>query len=331
MIKRIAPALVLLILAPVSAEYLSGYDDSTGNLSELLGGLVIFAPLYGGAALIIREVTRRAGRGWPTMLLLGLAFGVLQAGLIDHSMFNPSYRDIEYWDDLFAPTYVPALGISFGPALSFATGHMIWSIGAPIAVVEALVPTRRTTPWLGKLATSIVVVGFVLAAWFVVVWHLETEAFLPSVGQLIGAAMVVIGLVVAAFALRRHSRPSSEHPTANPWLVGAVVFATLGVRPLVDFGWLGFALNIALLAISGVVVARWSARTGWSPAHHLAIAGGALLGNAATAFATEPIGNVSASAKLAHNTAAVVGVIALVALAAYRLRAADTHRTVETK
>jgi hypothetical protein len=96
MLRRIAPALGLLVLAPVCAEYLAGYDDSTGNLSELLGGLFLFAPLYGGAALIIREVTGRTGRGWPAMLPLGLAFGVLQAGLIDHSMFNPSYRDIDY-------------------------------------------------------------------------------------------------------------------------------------------------------------------------------------------------------------------------------------------
>lgn len=331
MLRRIAPALGLLVLAPVCAEYLYGYDDSTGNLSALVGNLVIFAPLYGGAALIIREVTRRTGRAWPTMLLLGLAFGVLQAGLIDHSMFNPSYRDIEYWDELFAPTFVPALGLSLNPALSFTTGHMIWSIGAPIAVVEALVPTRSTTPWLGKLGLSAVVAGFVLAAWFVIEWHLQTEAFLPSAAQLIGAAVVVIGLTIAAFALPNHPRSESDRPATTPWLVGAVTFAALYAPNAIDVvmptsqltvRWPGFALHLLLLGGLGVAIARWAARPRWGPTHRLAIAGGALLASTVTAFATQPIGDVSASAKLAHNTVAVLGVIALLTLAVHRLRTA---------
>jgi hypothetical protein len=31
------------------------------------------------------------------MLCLGAAFGLLQAGLIDQSLFNPDYRVIPYW------------------------------------------------------------------------------------------------------------------------------------------------------------------------------------------------------------------------------------------
>jgi hypothetical protein len=336
MLRRIAPALGLLLLAPVCAEYLSGYDDSTGNVAALLEGLFLFAPLYGGAALIIREVTRRTGRGWPAMLLLGLAFGVLQAGLIDHSMFNPSYRDIEYWDESYAPTFVPALGVSVNHLLTFALGHMIWSISAPIALVEALVPARRKTPWLGKLALSVVVVAFVLAAWVVIEWHLQTEAFLPSIGQLIGAAVAVIGLTIAAFALPHRPRSHSDRPAATPWLVGAVTFATLIAPNAIEIAvptsqltatWPGIVLNLLLLATLAIIVARWSARPGWGPTHSLAIAGGALLTSVVTAFATQPIGDVNASVKLAHNLAAVLLVLALLALAAYRLRTVRDHGT----
>jgi len=147
--RRTAPALGLFLLAPITAEYLAAYDDSTGNLGELIGGLFLFAPLYGGAALLIREMTRRTGRGWPTIFLLGLAFGVAQAGLIDHSLFNPAYRDVAGWDEMFQATYVPGVGISLNP-LTFATGHMIFSVAAPIALVEALVPGRARSPWLGR-------------------------------------------------------------------------------------------------------------------------------------------------------------------------------------
>jgi hypothetical protein len=88
----VAPALFLLLFAPVSAEYLIGYDDTIGDPAVLVFGLVIFGPLYGAPAVLIREAARRAGRGWPSMLLLGLAFGLAQAGLIDQSLFNPDYR-----------------------------------------------------------------------------------------------------------------------------------------------------------------------------------------------------------------------------------------------
>lgn len=67
----------VLVGAPITAEYLQAYLTSTGDLIELAFGLVIFAPLYGGAALVIREVAVRTGRdgrefcywpahsGWP--------------------------------------------------------------------------------------------------------------------------------------------------------------------------------------------------------------------------------------------------------------------------
>ena len=65
LLRRIAPAVGLVFLAPLAAEFLLGNLPIT-----LLAGLVLLAPLYGGGALLIREVTRRAGRGVPTMLLL---------------------------------------------------------------------------------------------------------------------------------------------------------------------------------------------------------------------------------------------------------------------
>lgn len=348
MIRRIAPALGLLVLAPVTAEYLYGYDDSTGKVDELVGGLVILGPLYGGVALIIRELTRRTGRGWATMLLLGLGFGVLEAGLIDHSMFNPSYRDIEYWDEMFAPTFVPAVDLNPNLALMFTIGHLIWSVAVPIAIIEAVVPERRTTPWLTNLGLAITVAGFLLAASFVIWWHLEEEEFLPSTGQLIGAATVVVALTVAALSIERRRRPTSDGPRANPWLVGAAALAIFALPTAVELAleltdaswgpwprraraswflidWAGFALNVALLAALAVLLARWSSRTSWGPIHHLAVAGGALLANVVTAFAAEPIGDVTTTAKYAHNTVSMLGVIMLLTFAANTQRARREH------
>ena len=70
------PATGLFLLAPVCAEYLWGYDDSTGHWGVLIGNLIVFSPLYGAPALLIREVARRLGLGWPGILLMAAAFGV---------------------------------------------------------------------------------------------------------------------------------------------------------------------------------------------------------------------------------------------------------------
>ena len=61
-VRRAAPAIFLLVFAPVGAEYLIGYDDITGDLTAMVFGLVIFGPLYGAPAVLIREAARRGSR-----------------------------------------------------------------------------------------------------------------------------------------------------------------------------------------------------------------------------------------------------------------------------
>src|SRR5690554_5346782 len=80
------PALGLFLLAPLVGEFL------LGNLPiSFLGALVAVAPLYGGGALLIREVGRRGGLGWPGLLALCLAFGVVEEAFVTQSLFNQDY------------------------------------------------------------------------------------------------------------------------------------------------------------------------------------------------------------------------------------------------
>jgi hypothetical protein len=74
--RRAAPAIALFFLSPLVAEFLLG-DFTILQLPYLF----LLAPAYGGAAVLIREVSRRAGRGWPTMILLALAYALIEEGL----------------------------------------------------------------------------------------------------------------------------------------------------------------------------------------------------------------------------------------------------------
>jgi hypothetical protein len=51
----------------------------------------VFIPLYGGGAVLIREVVRRRGGGWPAIVVLAAAFGVVEEGLATQSLFNPDH------------------------------------------------------------------------------------------------------------------------------------------------------------------------------------------------------------------------------------------------
>src|ERR1700744_106747 len=102
--RAFLPALALFLTAPLVAEFL------LGNLSlKMLPALIVLAPMYGGGALLIREVVRRAGRGWPTIVVLGMAYAIFEEAYTTQSLFNPNYLHLNL--GLITPAYIPSLGI----------------------------------------------------------------------------------------------------------------------------------------------------------------------------------------------------------------------------
>lgn len=318
------PALGLLLLAPVCAEYLWGYDDSTGHPAALLGSLLVFSPLYGAPALLIREAARRHGLGWPGILLLAAAFGVVQAGIVDQSMWSTDYRDIPYWDDLSEPTYLAPIGLSAYLALTFVGGHVILSIGSPIALVETLSPRRRRDPWLGPVAVWVVALLYAGVSALVLADAHETGEATATWGHLLASTLAAAALVVAAF--RVGSRPAPIVPGAvpSPLLVFALAFVAMGGWVAIPPSRIGTAL-VALLVVAVVlVVRRWSHRGDWSQQHVVALAGGAVVAAGCWAFGNTPIGEVSDAEKYGHNVALLVLVAALSLWSARRARAGWT-------
>src|SRR6266700_2659100 len=154
-LRRRAPALVLFFMAPVIAEFV------IGDLSlRQAGALVVLAPIYGGGAILIREVVRRRGGGWPALLALALAYGVVEEGLLTQSLFNTHYLGLR----LLAYGYVPALGISPVWTVFVLTIHVVWSISIPMALTETIFRERGSRPWLGIPGLVVAGVLYVLGA-----------------------------------------------------------------------------------------------------------------------------------------------------------------------
>ena len=82
MLRRSAPVITLFLLAPLIAEYLLGSLPMA-----MIVILPIMAAMYGSGALLVREIARRKGGGWPMIAVLGLAYGVIEEGLITQWSF----------------------------------------------------------------------------------------------------------------------------------------------------------------------------------------------------------------------------------------------------
>ncbi len=280
----------LFFLSPLVAEYLSG----TTLPIVLIFLIVPLSLYYGSGALLIRELTRRTGRGWPTILLLGLAFGVVEEGVITQSLFNPDYLALNL--HLLDPGYLRALGIGTLWTVFVLGGHMLWSIGAPIEIVEESTGSRRTTPWLGRRGLIVVAVLFVIGCVisFVVTKAEDADApFSASPAQLGVSAAIAVILVVVAFLLPRGERRPAAGQAPSAWLVfAATVIAGAGwglLAGATSLPWWPASVAIALvfLVVLGVQVATWSRRDGWGRWHRLAVAAGALATSGWHAFAME--------------------------------------------
>jgi hypothetical protein len=312
-LHRIAPAAGLFLLAPLVAEFLLGNLPIT-----MLAALLALAPLYGGGALLIRELTRRAGRGVPTMLVLGIAYGLAEEGITTQSLFNPDYAGAH----LLADGFIPALGIA-GPWTLFVLSlHAIWSTTASIVVAEALVRGRRTTPWLrtpGLVVTAVLFVLGIVATTYV---NLAVYPFSPRPAQMAAVVAIVALLVALAFRLPRagDGAPGTAPHPAVVAVIGLVAGAVFFLAGNAVSGWAYVVIVLVMDAGLALAVRRWAARAAWTPLHTLALAGAALLTYAWHSFPESPLTAVAPAVDTFGNAVFTVGAVVVLVLAFARTR-----------
>ena len=310
--RVIAPVLTLFFLAPFVAEFL------LGNMAiDALPAIAVLAPLYGGGALLVREMARRGGGGWRSIFLLALAYGLVEEGLAIQTLFNPNYFGLHLLDE--AP--VPALGMGAWWTLFVLTLHTVWSITVPIAITEALFPARARSPWLGRASLSFVAVLYLAGGALVYVNFHRHDAFRASPAQLAGTVLAIAAAIAAA-RLRRAPPPVDERPPPSPWLVGATALlaglAFMAPHEIIR-GWPLVAWYLGLYAAVAGVLRRWSRRRAWSAVHETATAAGALLTYAIVAFPAEPIVGSKGSTDLIGNGIFAALAVVLLAVAFRRV------------
>jgi hypothetical protein len=304
----------LVVLSAIAAELLAAYSDSTGRPLELLFSVAFFAALYGCPALLIREFARRTNRGWLAMFVLSAAAGLLQAGVIDQSLFAERYGDVRGWEESVRATYVAPLGVSAYMAQNFVLGHVAFSFCAPIALAETIRPAIAHRPWLRRR-------GRVIAAglWLLVATMILLDERHATPAEALAALAAVAILIAAARHAQRGTRRTWT-PRVHSALIAAFLFAA--AHSAAPETWVGTAFAVAVALAGGFLLARAATGGRWALEHAAAVATGVLLARGALAFLYYPlVGETSAAPKYAHNTV----MLAVVAgVGAYAIRSA--HR-----
>jgi len=273
--RSLAPLLTLFFLAPTIGELLSGSAPPAEFFHPFT--LFLLAALYGSGAILVRELRVRWGKGWPTVLVLGAAYGIVEEGLMVKSFFDPNWVDLG-----LLGTYGRWAGVNWVWSLQLTVYHAVFSIAVPILLVELLFPAHRDEHWLGRRG----MVGFALLLAADVAFG---ALFLTPYRPPVVLYLLTGGIVVGLFLLAR--RLPGPRPAAEPHLpaVPTSRLALLGFGATLAFfliHWVLPALKVPVLltvvAAVGLVVGvartvgRW-ARRGLTDLQRLALAGGALM------------------------------------------------------
>jgi hypothetical protein len=236
----------------VTAEFLLGdqYLSGLAGAPQQIAMILLFTAFYGGSAMVIRELTRRRGRGWPTIMLLALAFGLVEEGLITQSLFDPNYLGQHLLDYGF----VPWLGTAPPWAVFVLTLHVVWSMSAPIAVAEALFDGPRPEPWLGR-------VGLSVAGGLAILGALATFAVSYASGHFLArpellVASLVLAVVAVVVALRLPVRPVRGPRPVLPALIVGLALSTAFqlTRHLLPARLPAYAVTLILLVLLALAV-----------------------------------------------------------------------------
>ncbi|HJP73033.1 MAG TPA: hypothetical protein VJ914_02120 [Pseudonocardiaceae bacterium] len=319
---------VLAVLAPFTVDVLFGATTITAAI-----GVLAEIPGYGFAALLIRGVARRRGRGFRAVVLLGIAYALTAEFLIVQTSLAPLGPLQAY------PGYGRAAGVNW-PYLVWALGYeSLWGVAMPIQLTELIFPLHRTSAWLGARGSAVLTILFVLGAgafWYnwtqiVVPKYLHLPVYLPPLITVLCGWCVVLVLVLAALLLRpaQRGRAATDSGPAAPapiamgivaaggtflWFALTVLWPSWGgwVRAIPAFVPILLALILAALAC--VACRAWVGRAGWSDRHRLAVVSGALLSSMAVGFVVNDLSDpVNLIGKIVLNVAAAASLVLLAA------------------
>lgn len=272
-----SPVWVLFFLSPMIGELLSGSAPPAEFFNPL--GFVMLAVLYGGGAIMVRELTHRWHKDWPALFVLGAAYGIAEEGLMCKSFFDPGWMDLGP-----LASYARWAGVNWVWATELTIYHAVFSIAIPILLVGLLFPRQRQQVWIGTKKLIFLFILWVLNA---VVIFLFISPFRPPVLHYLLTVVIATGLCALAWRLPPPVFAlGTARGKAAHWF-WFLLIGFLGTLALFFLAWvlpntsvhavLAIVLMVGLVILVGWAVLRLSGGgMKWSDKHKLALASGAL-------------------------------------------------------
>ena len=212
---RAHPIVCLAILTPGIPEYLSTSSpilNFVQNPFWFFLQLAINVGQYTAGALLIREAVLKWRKGWGTVFLLGLAYGIVEEGLGDNTLFNSNNGA-----DGFLGSFGRFAGVNWVWSTGVLTFHVIYSIGLPILLLGLALPGTRGRPLLARRGIVCAFLSLIATTSFETVLVWGEFHFWMGIPLLFGSLLAIGLLVVGARWLPADFwSPASDRPTLTP-------------------------------------------------------------------------------------------------------------------
>ena len=281
--KHTIPILTLVFLSPIIGELLSGSAPPAEFFTPF--GLLILTALYGSGAILVREWTRRWNKGWASIFLLGMAYGIYEEGIVVRSFFDPTWQDL----GLLAE-YGRWIGVNWIWSVNLTIYHAVFSISIPILLVDLIFPDHKDDLWLGKRGLTVfsILILLVLPVGILIGMQASWLAILACI-----VAIIVLIRLAANWPEPKKDKQSQEVPARVTGFFFLGFFSTLAfflnmyLSP--EIGVPAIITLAGSLALPGVAIAigRIMGRQGLSCRSQWGIGAGALLVLILLAFAAE--------------------------------------------
>jgi hypothetical protein len=210
------PVMFLFVLTPGIPEYLSASSQITLLVLNPIAFFLFLGAniaLYGSGVLLIREAMIRWKKGWASVFLLGVAYGIVEEGVALWTLFNPNAPPVGNLG-----IYGHWLGVNWVWTAGLLIFHSVYSIGLPIFLFGLVFPELKSK--------SLIHVGGITASfWFltfdcIILYLLESvifPAYRPGGTLILSPLLVITTLVIAAKRLPGNFlKPSLAQPKWTP-------------------------------------------------------------------------------------------------------------------
>ncbi len=260
------PLITLLILAPLLGEMVSGSSPPSEYFQPIT--FLILTMLYGTGAVIIREVVRRWEKGWVSILLMGMAYGIFEEGVIVRSFFDPGWQDLGQ-----LAFYGRWIGVNWIWAIALTIFHAVVSISIPIAITELIFSKKKDALWLSKKELIIFIIIFLGNVLLGPLFGMKNT----PVG-IMASIISILGLVFLAYKWVTFPEKNKFGKAASQWVIifissllmvrliaGMWLFPFLSVPPwIIAFIFLGGLPWIGMRMFSRLGANQWTEEQQWT-------------------------------------------------------------------